>query len=258
MTKLTLQRAAPAQKRHKARGADGALILPVSEGAAPDDLALAAAAKAARFNGRAGEALAVPGAHGFTILAGIGAGRAISDWEAGGGAGMAAAAGRAQAVLLAEGASPEQAAGFAAGALLNAWRFSALHDASKDKDAPPAEVTLAVANPAKVEAAWQRAEATLRGVLYARDLVAEPGNRLNPASFAARLRGLRDFGLKVEVLEGKRLTALGMGALCAVGGGAEHGPRLVVLRWPGKLKAAPVASGGKGVCFDTGGISIKP
>jgi leucyl aminopeptidase len=60
------------------------------------------------------------------------------------------------------------------------------------------------------------------------------------------------------VLEGKRLMALGMGALCAVGGGAVHGPRLVVLRWPGKVKAAPVAFVGKGICFDTGGISIKP
>jgi leucyl aminopeptidase len=115
-----------------------------------------------------------------------------------------------------------------------------------------------VAAPAKVEAAWKHAEAALRGTLYARDLVAEPGNRLNPESFAERLRALREFGLKVEVLEGKRLTALGMGALCAVGGGAEHGPRLVVLRWPGKLKAAPVAFVGKGICFDTGGISIKP
>jgi leucyl aminopeptidase len=69
---------------------------------------------------------------------------------------------------------------------------------------------------------------------------------------------LRDVGLKVEVLEGKRLSALGMGALCAVGGGAEHGPRLVVLRWSGKIKAAPIAFIGKGICFDTGGISIKP
>jgi leucyl aminopeptidase len=141
---------------------------------------------------------------------------------------------------------------------LNAWRFNALRDASEDENAPPAEVTLAVANPAKVETAWQRADAMLRGVLYARDLVAEPGNRLNPASFVERLRGLSDLGLKVEVLEGKRLTALGMGALCAVGGAEEHGPRLVVLRWPGKLKAAPIAFIGKGICFDTGGISIKP
>ena len=258
MTKLTLQRSSEALRRHKARGADTALILPLMAGAAPDDPALAAAAKAARFTAKAGEVLAVPGAHGFTILAGIGAGAAISDWEAGGGAGMAAAAGRAHAVLLADGASPEQAAGFAAGALLNAWRFNALRDASKDKDTPPAQVTLAVAAPTKVEPAWKHAEAALRGTLYARDLVVEPGHRLNPATFAERLSGLREFGLKVEVFEGKRLTALGMGALCAVGGGAEYGPRLVVLRWPGKLKAAPVAFVGKGVCFDTGGISIKP
>jgi leucyl aminopeptidase len=184
MTKLTLQRSTEALRRHKARGAESALILPLMAGAAPDDPTLAAAAKAARFTAKAGEALAVPGAHGFTILAGIGAGVAISDWEAGGGAGMAAAAGRRYAVMLADGASPEQAAGFAAGALLNAWRFNALRDASKDKDTPPAQVTLAVAAPTKVEHAWKHAEAALRGTLYARDLVAEPGNRLNPASFA--------------------------------------------------------------------------
>lgn len=258
MVKLHLQRSADALRCHKARGADSALILPLMAGAAPDDPALAAAAKAARFTAKAGEVLAVPGAHGFTILAGIGGGEAISDWEAGAGAGMAVAAGRRYAVLLADGATPEQAAGFAAGALLNAWRFNALRDASKDKDAPPARVTLGVTSPAKVEPAWKRAEAILRGTLYARDLVAEPGNRLNPASFAKRLRALKEYGLKVEVLEGKRLTDLGMGALCAVGGGAEHGPRLVVLRWAGKLKSAPVAFVGKGICFDTGGISIKP
>jgi leucyl aminopeptidase len=258
MVKLHLQRSAEALRRHKARGADSALILPLLEGAAPDDPALAAAAKAARFTAKAGEVLSVPGAHGFTMLAGIGAGAAISDWEAGGGAGMAAAAGRAHAVLLADSATPEQAAGFAAGALLNAWRFNALRDASKDKDAPPASVTLGVTSPAKVEPAWRRAEAAVRGALFARDLVAEPGNRLNPASFAERLSALKEYGLKVEVFEGKRLTALGMGALSAVGGGAEHGPRLIVLRWPGKVKAAPVAFVGKGICFDTGGISIKP
>jgi len=258
MVKLILKRSAEALRRHKARGAETALILPVFDGDAPDDPALAAAAKAARFTGRAGEALCLPGADGLTILAGIGAGRTVQDWEAGGGAGMAEAAGRAQAVLLAEGATARQAAGFAAGALLNAWRFTALRDASKDKDAPPARVILGVTTPGKVEHAWKRAEATLRGVLLARDLVVEPGNRLNPASFAERLVTLKEYGLKVEVVAGKRLAALGMGALRAVGGGAEHGPRLVVLRWPGKLKAAPVAFVGKGVCFDTGGISIKP
>jgi leucyl aminopeptidase len=194
MVKLILQRSSEALRRHKARGADSALILPVRLGSVPEDVALAAAMKAARFAAKAGEVLAVPGAHGFTILAGIGGGEAISDWEAGGGAGLAAAAGRRHAVLLADAATPEQAAGFAAGALLNAWRFDALRDASKDKDTPPAQVTLAVAAPAKMEAAWKHAEAALRGVLYARDLVAEPGNRLNPARFAERLRGLRDFG----------------------------------------------------------------
>ena len=97
MVKLILQRSSDALRRHKARGADSALILPVRLGSVPEDVALAAAMKSARFTARAGEVLAVPGAHGFTILAGIGGGEAISDWEAGGGAGMAAAAGRRHA-----------------------------------------------------------------------------------------------------------------------------------------------------------------
>ena len=93
MVKLILKRSSEALRRHKARGTDSALILPVRLGSVPEDVALAAAMKAARFTAKAGEVLAVPGAHGFTILAGIGGGEAISVWEAGGGAGLAAAAG---------------------------------------------------------------------------------------------------------------------------------------------------------------------
>lgn len=258
MVKLHLRDQAEALRRHAAQGPASALILPIREGETPDHPQLAAAAAAAKFTGKAGEALSLPGTNGFSILAGIGAGRSITDWEAAGGAGMAAAAGRHRAVLLAGNAAPEYAAAFAAGAALRSWHFDELRDASKDKNALPLRVTLAVADTALVRPAWRRAEASVRGCLFARDLVVEPANRLNPASFAARLRELTALGLEVDILAGKRLQNLGMGALQAVGGGAEHGPRLAVLRWRGRLAADPVAFIGKGICFDTGGISIKP
>jgi leucyl aminopeptidase len=111
--------------------------------------------------------------------------------------------------------------------------------------------------------AWAPLEAIAEGVEFARELVNEPGNRLYPASFAARLRRrLAPLGVAVEILAPPALRRLGMGALLAVGSGSEaHPPRLVVLRWPGRgtgRKGAPVALVGKGVTFDTGGISIKP
>ncbi|MBY0338132.1 MAG: leucyl aminopeptidase family protein, partial [Acetobacteraceae bacterium] len=103
-----------------------------------------------------------------------------------------------------------------------------------------------------------RLRAALRGARLARRLVAEPGNRLTPELFARRLRRLERHGLRVEVLGRRRLREIGAGALLAVGQGSAHPPRLVILRWPGVHPVPPVAFVGKGICFDTGGISIKP
>ncbi|TPG58099.1 leucyl aminopeptidase family protein [Roseomonas nepalensis] len=103
-----------------------------------------------------------------------------------------------------------------------------------------------------------RVEAVLRGVGLARDLAAEPANRLTPTSFAERLLGLRKHGVEVVVHGQDWLERHGYGALLAVGQGSARPPRLVVLRWPGSGGGAPVAFVGKGITFDTGGISIKP
>ena len=102
-------------------------------------------------------------------------------------------------------------------------------------------------------------EAVAEGVFAARDVVTEPPNVLNPEAFAMRAKSLEKHGLKVEILKESQLQKLGMGALLGVGQGSVNDSYVAIMRWNGGEKdAAPVAFVGKGVCFDSGGISIKP
>tara|TARA_Y100000591_G_scaffold285604_1_gene267979 strand:+ start:4003 stop:5460 length:1458 start_codon:yes stop_codon:yes gene_type:complete len=97
------------------------------------------------------------------------------------------------------------------------------------------------------------------GTFYARDLVSEPGNVLHPDEYAKRLRSLKKYKLKVNVYDNKKLKKLGMNALLGVGQGSIRGSYLVTIEWKGvKNNSKPVAFVGKGVCFDTGGYSLKP
>ncbi len=101
--------------------------------------------------------------------------------------------------------------------------------------------------------------ALLEGVFLTRDLVSEPGNILHPDEYAKRITKLRKFGLKVTVYDKKKLKKLGFNALLGVGQGSIRGSYLVTIEWNGnKDKSKPLAFVGKGVCFDTGGISLKP
>jgi leucyl aminopeptidase len=97
------------------------------------------------------------------------------------------------------------------------------------------------------------------GMFFARDLVNEPPNVLSPVEFARRAKGLTKLGVKVEVLGEAEMKKLGMGALLGVGQGSERESQLVVMQWNGARakKDAPVAFVGKGVCFDSGGLSLK-
>ncbi len=106
-------------------------------------------------------------------------------------------------------------------------------------------------------------EAVVEGVQLARDLVNEPANILFPVEFADRAAALANLGVAIDVLDEKAMAKLGMGALLGVGQGSARDSRLVVMRWDGargkaKKKSPPIAFIGKGVCFDTGGVSIKP
>ena len=97
------------------------------------------------------------------------------------------------------------------------------------------------------------------GTFYARDLVSEPGNVLHPDEYAKRINSLKKFGLKINVYDEKKLKKLGMNTLLGVGQGSTRGSYLVIMEWNGlRNKSKPLAFVGKGVCFDTGGISLKP
>ena len=155
----------------------------------------------------------------------------------------------------------EQAADLALGVVLRAYAFDRYKTKRKDDEKPPAKrsVTIAVGDVAAARKAYATREAIGGGVLMARDLVNEPANVLYPEEFARRTGVLKKSGVTVEVLDLKAMKKLGMNALLGVGQGSARESRVVVMRWNGgKAGEAPVAFIGKGVCFDTGGISIKP
>ncbi|WP_344847721.1 leucyl aminopeptidase [Celeribacter arenosi] len=119
------------------------------------------------------------------------------------------------------------------------------------------DVTFAMTKPETLDIA--SVDARAQGVYFTRDLVSEPANVLTTTEFAARLSALSDLGVKVEVLEEADLEKLGMRALLCVGQGSVSPSKVVVMQWNGGAKGdAPLALVGKGVVFDTGGISIKP
>ncbi|GHC68753.1 leucyl aminopeptidase [Limoniibacter endophyticus] len=158
--------------------------------------------------------------------------------------------------------SAEEAASFAAGILLRAYTFDKYktkkdEDDTKKKDRQT-KVTILCADPAAAKKAFADAEAVVSGVVLARNLVNEPANALGPEEFAAEAEKLEKLGLKVEILTEKEMKKLGMGALLGVAQGSPRPPRLVVMQWNGAKKEKPVAFVGKGVVFDTGGVSIKP
>ena len=136
------------------------------------------------------------------------------------------------------------------------------YDFTPHKTAPaklPGPVTLMVANPEATAAASAAGAAVAEGVFFARDLVNEPANVLTTQDFAARLAAMHELGLDVEILQEDDLIRLGMGALLGVGQGSESPSSVVVMQWNGGSAGdPPFALIGKGVVFDTGGISIKP
>ncbi len=155
----------------------------------------------------------------------------------------------------------EQSADLAQGVRLRGYAFDRYKTKRKDDEKPPStrHVTVAVGDVAATRKAYESRAAICEGVLLARDLVNEPANVLYPEEFARRANALKKLRVAVEVLDIKAMKKLGMNALLGVGQGSERQSRVVVMRWNGgKAGEAPVAFIGKGVCFDTGGISIKP
>jgi leucyl aminopeptidase len=151
------------------------------------------------------------------------------------------------------------AALLASGMRLRSYSFEQYKTKKKDESPQLKQVSVLNSAAAAARKTFQAFEAVAEGVHLARDLVNEPANTLYPEEFAKRTKGLEKLGLKVEILDPKQMTKLGMGALLGVAQGSGKPPRTVVMRWSGGSRGAkPVAFVGKGVTFDTGGISIKP
>ena len=228
------------------------------------------AAAASKFKGKSGSALDILAPEGLKldrlIVAGTGKKGDLTpeDYIKIGGATIGRLKSNVEAVtILAElpdgPMQPDQISAIAAGIRLRAYRFDRYKTKKKDEDKKlTAQISVAVADVAAARKEFAGNDHVVDGVLIARDLVNEPPNVLFPAEFARRAAQLRKLGVQVDILDVKAMTKLGMGALLGVSQGSEHEGRMVVMRWNGGKKSEkPVAFIGKGVCFDTGGISIK-
>lgn len=233
--------------------------------------AIRKAVKQADFKGGKGKVLSLYGLSPAAelVLVGTGAGPAKLDalgWQDVG-AGLAAVLkGKAKATItidVEDGAAVDEATAAAAlvsGLDLKSYAFDRYRTTDKDAKKAIAQVTVQCAAPAAAKTAQADAAHLVGGIKFARDLVTEPANVLTPADFATRLKALEKSGVKVKVLEEKDMKKLGMGALVGVGQGSANKPKLVVMEWRGTRRktSRPLALVGKGVTFDSGGLSLKP
>jgi leucyl aminopeptidase len=153
----------------------------------------------------------------------------------------------------------ETAARLAFGAALRVYRFDKYRTTERPERKPSLSALTVTGPAAEAQLAYRDLAAAAEAVAFTRDLVSEPANVIYPETLAEQAVGLSSFGLEVEVLDEARMTELGMHAILGVSQGSVRPPRLVVMRWNGGAEdAEPLAFVGKGVTFDTGGISIKP
>jgi len=172
-------------------------------------------------------------------------------------AGVALARAKSGKELLVLAGSVRRPADLALGMALRCYRFTE-HKTDKGRDLEGA-VRVMTAKPDEAEAAFAPLAAVAEGVIYARDLITEPANHLTTTEFANRIKDMEKLGLKVTVLEEEAMRKLRMGALLSVGHGSASPSKLAIMEWRGGADtAAPLALVGKGVVFDTGGISLKP
>ncbi len=159
--------------------------------------------------------------------------------------------------------SGELAAHIAVGISLRSYSFE-IYKSKKDDDEEEKKLSLVhfvAFDSDNADETYSEQSPAIEGVFLARDLVNEPPNELYPDAYAKRIKAqLKPLGVEIEILDEKKMKKIGMGALLAVGQGSDHAPRMVIMRWRGDKSCAdaPLAFVGKGVTFDTGGISLKP
>ncbi len=168
-------------------------------------------------------------------------------------------------VVFAESAGVAAVAGnvaeFALGMMLGGYNFDRFKTTSRDEDDEAKEIAVEIVttDPQAAEAAFAERRAIGDGVMLARELVNLPANILGPREFAEKAKELESLGARVELLDEAKMRELGMGALLGVAQGSVRPPFLAVIEWNGgETDERPIAFVGKGVVFDTGGISIKP
>jgi leucyl aminopeptidase len=235
---------------------------------------IAKALKAAQFAGSAGETVEVlaPADTKLSraLIAGIGKPEEVdalaAEKIAAGAVNRLLKSGETSLTIIADeiDGAPASAEALAAhlgyAAVLEAYAFDSYRTKQKPNDKPSlTKVTIATDVAAGARRLFTAESAVADGIKLARDLVMEPANVLFPAEFAKRCQNLTELGVEVEVLSAAQMRKLKMGSLLGVAQGSANEPKLVVMRWNGAARSKkPVAFVGKGVTFDTGGISLKP
>lgn len=220
------------------------------------------AIRAGRFESEAGALVELfvvdEGTPRRLLIVGVGKGD-VADFEKAGGALVARLLTSGTTTLAANlgGASAEQSARFATGAALRAWRIDTYRTRLPAKQKPTLSEIVVVNGDGS---AWADQQAVIAGVGLTRELVSEPPNVIYPESFVERCRHLATLGVEISVLGEAEMKKLGMGALLGVSQGSAREGQLLVMRWDGTggAQKRPLALVGKGVTFDTGGISLKP
>jgi leucyl aminopeptidase len=262
----------------------GALVVPVLEGkvlpttaAEADRLTGGAVSRAmnnGRFEGKKDQTLTLIAPSGMGIsrlmLIGVGKAKEIDDLRMQGFGGLAIAqlqsSGETGAMIAVDAlpdsplAPGDSAANIAFGARLRSYRFDKYRTKEKKEEKPSLrKLSVLVEDLTEARKAYEPLDAAAQGVEFTRDLVSEPANVIYPESLAEKAKELSEIGVEIEILGEKEMKKLGMGALLGVGQGSKRDSQLVIMRWNGgEAEQKPVAFVGKGVTFDSGGISIKP
>lgn len=229
--------------------------------------ALSKARDVSRFTGASGQTVEVVAPAGMkvdrVVLVGLGDVDSLTEakWVELGGTVYASLAnsGSKEATVLVE-INAADTASIAEGALLRSYRFDKYRTKEPESKKPTLQSIAVATDDGAAASAFDTREKVAGGVFHTRDLISEPANELNPESYADRIKELEALGVEVEVLGEEKMTELGMHSLLGVGLGSAYESQLVIMRWNGAADkdAQPISFVGKGVTFDTGGISLKP
>lgn len=221
-------------------------------------------AKLARFEAAAGQSflLITPVAGKMVRVILIGLGDSATDQQRSGGEIIAKVqtCGAKSIAIHAENLAATVAAEIAYGALLRSWRMDKYFTTKPKTELPTITEITVVGAPDTAIDAWPRYAAIAQGVEFTKELVSEPANVIYPESFVERCQHLAELGVEITILDEAQMEALGMGALLGVGQGSRRASRMLAMKWDGTggKQERPLCLVGKGVTFDTGGISIKP